>query len=561
MNELEEVIRHKNVQLEKLQYLINEKNKDFLNVDDENEGSNHVDKFLTKQNKENIEGDETRLVAQTAHKTIKAMQELLSNKNDQIAKKDDIILNLKEDLIRNQTQHNVIVHKLNEQIEFDHNSTMKKLKYILENANINLNAKVTKSQLSLMTLNDIEILIEEKDAAIKTLVFELKAVKEENEINYLKINDLNKRVAELVSNLDESNLRVQNLAQNEEIEKLKLILREKAQLIEGEKENIKILKDKFAQKLEDRSNLEDKLFKQSVHVPERLIDNSEKTIMYNKIQSLRNKNKKLQIEIEKLHKVIEEQKKIVEDFRPKHDSLKQENRNFLTMQVNDTKLISRLKKEKADLTENGKKLIDENENLKKLLNAANNALNISNSNNIVNTSENNIINNKDSANANNNNNNNSDNHKLASKRAFSLNRRKEVKKDQSIESASKNNITNSNKMVSTSKDLKNIVSTAEDSKELIFKKFVNISLKKNINMQRHLQRYDLSKSGTITKQDFIKAIFELKLGFIENEINKLVDYCSFNDGFIDISAFISFMSACEPTYDLIIKEQSKIFIY
>jgi hypothetical protein len=106
------------------------------------------------------------------------MQDLLNSKNAQLAKKDDIILTLKEDLLRHQTQHNVIVHKLNEQIEFDHNNTMKKLKYVLENANINLHAKVTKSQLSLMTLNDIETMIEEKDNAIKALVFELKTVKE-----------------------------------------------------------------------------------------------------------------------------------------------------------------------------------------------------------------------------------------------------------------------------------------------------------------------------------------------------------------------------------------------
>ena len=50
-------------------------------------------------------------------------------------------------------------------------------------------------------------------------------------------------------------------------------------------------------------------------------------------------------------------------------------------------------------------------------------------------------------------------------------------------------------------------------------------IKKNINLKKHLQRYDISKNGKIRENDFRKAIEELKLGFINNDLDKLANTC------------------------------------
>ena len=50
-------------------------------------------------------------------------------------------------------------------------------------------------------------------------------------------------------------------------------------------------------------------------------------------------------------------------------------------------------------------------------------------------------------------------------------------------------------------------------------------IKKNINLKKHLKRYDISKNGKITESDFKKAIEELKLGFINYDLDKLANAC------------------------------------
>ena len=78
---------------------------------------------------------------------------------------------------------------------------MRKLKSVLENINTTSAIKITKNALTTMTLADIENLLEEKDNLISAAAVELKALKEENEINYLKLQDINKRNVELASDL------------------------------------------------------------------------------------------------------------------------------------------------------------------------------------------------------------------------------------------------------------------------------------------------------------------------------------------------------------------------
>ena len=50
-------------------------------------------------------------------------------------------------------------------------------------------------------------------------------------------------------------------------------------------------------------------------------------------------------------------------------------------------------------------------------------------------------------------------------------------------------------------------------------------VKKNVNLKKHLRRYDISKNGKIGENDFKRAIEELKLGFINADLDKLVNTC------------------------------------
>ena len=66
-------------------------------------------------------------------------------------------------------------------------------------------------------------------------------------------------------------------------------------------------------------------------------------------------------------------------------------------------------------------------------------------------------------------------------------------------------------------------------------------VKKNINLKRHLLRYDISKNGKISENDFKRAIEELKLGFINSDLDKLANTCKSqqnNDISIDSSSLL-----------------------
>ena len=54
---------------------------------------------------------------------------------------------------------------------------------------------------------------------------------------------------------------------------------------------------------------------------------------------------------------------------------------------------------------------------------------------------------------------------------------------------------------------------------------MNFVLKKNLNLRKHLLRYDISKNGKISENDFKRAIEELKLGFIGSDLDKLANVC------------------------------------
>ena len=78
----------------------------------------NLDNFplVTRNHIEMLHDDETSKLAATAHKTIKTMQEVVKMKNTQLDRKDEIIENLKKDLIANKTFHLNKIQDLQNQI-------------------------------------------------------------------------------------------------------------------------------------------------------------------------------------------------------------------------------------------------------------------------------------------------------------------------------------------------------------------------------------------------------------------------------------------------------------
>jgi hypothetical protein len=556
-----------------------------------------------------IQEDETRLVAQTAHKTIRTLQELLEGKNIQIQKKDEIIEQLKNNLIKNKEIHLNQVSQLQDQIHTDTQNTMNKLKTVIESVNNNLIVKVSKNQLSTMTLSDIEKLLDEKDGNIKLLAVELKSNKEQIEILQLKIFEMNKRIGELSLELNEERLcKDSKTGQLSEITKLKNIIKEKSELIEEEKERIKHLRENFGNKMEEKYHLEEQLFKYSVHVPERLNENNEKAMIFNKLQSVRNKNKKLLSEVQNLQKLNEENKTKYNDMEKRLEKINQENKNFLNMQVRDTKIITKVKKEKNEIQEMYEKLKEENEKLRKMLNINNeenpNNININNNtsqnfnSNIIKINQDNNNNRRILSGGGNNNNNFSstsssnirkrpDSRGGLNNNAANLNKSKSKGKNDLNQKAI--NDTNTNNNINISMYNKNITKTPKggkipdiekdkqnmsnlpkikDSKvdsgasnltsaEQIIDNLIKVCLKKQLNMNQYLQRYDFSKSGKLTRSEFSNALIDIKSGIVNSDIGRILSHFKLGDDHIDIKGFTKVMTGRDKMYEEIINAKNE----
>jgi len=626
LKQMQEILQLKNNELEKLENVISETQetlKNSHNLKDlnlQNFQNNQLNQnnpndpyynLLSSRHMDIIQEDETRMVAQTAHKTIKTLQDLLESKNAQIQKKDEIIEQLKNDLIKNKEIHLNQTANLQEQIYTDSQNTMNKLRSVIESVNSNLIVKISKNQLSTMTLSDIEKSFDEKDANIKLLAVELKSSKEQGEILQFKIFELNKRIGELSLELNEERLcKDSKTGQISEITKLRNIIREKSELIEEERERIKHLREEFGKRMDDKYHMEEQLFKCSVHVPERLVENNDKAIIYNKLQSVRNKNKKLIQEIDNLNKKIEENKDKYAEIDKKCERFNNENKAFLSMQAKDTKSISRLKKEKDELKELCERIKEENDNLKKLLDnnminsnssqSANAIHNNPNSNNnfpniererkgnlssniSASTNFKNDLNKKRSESRSNLNTANA-----AKKDSIGINNNKSIKNNQDVnvnidmwsknKNGTKDDKAKSDKILSTNNinnsiNINNISNSAvvnNDKKtvmnyetpEELMNKLIGVCLKKRINMMQHLQRYDFSKSGELTKKELCNAIDEIRAGILSSEVNKILQHFDIGDEHINIKKFIASMVLTEPLYaDIVFPRDEGIFIF
>jgi Ca2+-binding EF-hand superfamily protein len=82
-------------------------------------------------------------------------------------------------------------------------------------------------------------------------------------------------------------------------------------------------------------------------------------------------------------------------------------------------------------------------------------------------------------------------------------------------------------------------------------------VKKNINLRKHLLRYDISKNGKISENDFKRAIEELKLGFIGSDLDKLANVCkSQHSNDISIDNFLNLLKSKNNNFKALIEQFS-----
>ena len=145
-----------------------------------------------------------------------------------------------------------------------------------------------------MTLDDLEKLINDKDNALTGLAIELKAIKQENEINYIYLKEKNKKIADL-----EMQLKLLKENNNEEynkniINRLQKEIDIKSNLLDEERKKANQIKNYYEHLYKQKLlNEEEAKLASTVYVPERLIINKEKSELYVKIEKLRKENRKI----------------------------------------------------------------------------------------------------------------------------------------------------------------------------------------------------------------------------------------------------------------------------
>ena len=496
INQLNNVIKLKNDEIEKLSK-INKENAELIKEGENFYKNNSVSNLVGEDGYNIIRDDETKKIAKTAHKTIKTLQDMIAQKNNIIKRKDKQIENLYQELQKVKESDLRRINDLEDLIRDNDERTMKKLQKIIDKSNPNIMIRQSKNDLSLMTLDELEKLLFDKDSTIKALGLELKATKDENDSNYAKLGELNRKIAELEQNLKYKDINNQNNLNNEIFDNLRKQLEEKNKLIEEEREKIDRIKNEFAKLYQDKKLAEDEVkLESSVFVPEKSIVNKEKSELYTKINNLRKVNKKLNDELKKLENILKEKDAELKELNSKYEKEKENGKEILKSQYKDTKRISQLKKEKEKLEKNNDKLRDENDKLKSK---------------IIELEEDNRKNTQSN---------------LRTRPQRTINREMDNNLNEINTNLNERNLGNSNLSIQnlnynipsiTNKE----ISSNIDQEDLI-KRLINFCLNKNIILSKQFEKYDLVNDNTIVAKDFKNAIEQLHPGFIEPELNELV---------------------------------------
>ena len=349
--ELESVKEEKIKQLNKIIELKDQEIQRLMKINEDNakdirEGSGFLRGYPKSLSEENIinnayggKDDETKLVAQIAHKTIRQIQEQLNDKIRQLNQKNEQIENLYNEISKLKTANLQRINILEDQIKDAHDNTMLKLDKLIDNTNYNLIVKITREELQLMSLNELEKLINDKDNLITALTNELKALNKEKETNYIILKEKNKKINELEFQYQQLQEKDNEEYNKNYIEKLKNELKVKNDLLDEANNKNNEIKRHY-EMLYKQKILKDEEAKlaNTVSVPERLMVNKEKSDLYVKIDKLMKKNKEVNLVKKKLENEIKELNKRIENLKLQLDKEKEEKRKGLLVKSKESNL-------------------------------------------------------------------------------------------------------------------------------------------------------------------------------------------------------------------------------
>ena len=516
INQLNNIIKLKNDEIEKLSK-INKDNAELIKEGENFYKNNSVSNLVGEDGYNIIRDDETKKIAKTAHKTIKTLQDIITQKNNIIKRKENQIENLYQELQKVKESDLRRINDLEDLIRDNDERTMKKLQKLIDKNNPNIMIRQSKNNLSLLTLDELEKLLFDKDSTIKSLQLELKTTKDENDSNYAKLGELNRKIAELEQNLKYKDINNQNNLNNEIFENLRKQLDEKNKLIEEEREKIDRIKNEFAKLYQDKKLAEDEVkLDNTVFVPEKNIVNNEKSELYVKINNLRKMNKKLNDELKKLENILKEKEIQLKELNTKYEKEKENGKEILKSQYKDTKRISQLKKEKEKLEKNNDKLRDEIDKLKSKIIELEEENRKNSQSNLRNRQQRTINREMD----NNSINNNSQNLRISDNNINNSNLN-EINTNLNERNFENSNLRSQNFNYNIPSINNKEISSNLDQEDLI-NRLIYFCLNKNIVLSKEFEKYDLATDNKIIVKDFKYAIVQLNPGFIEPELNELI---------------------------------------
>ena len=526
IKQLNEVINKKDEEIQRLNK-VNEENinaikkgKDFLETIT-------VEKLVGKGGYNIIKNEETQKMAKTMHQTVKTLQEMIKQKTAEINYKDKLINNLHNELDKTKSTYLQRISLLEDQLRDKHQSALNKLQNLLDTKS-NFPVKMNRTEMSLMNMNDLEKLLADKDNTIRALEMELKSVKEENNKNYVKLSEKNKAIIDLEDKMKMMKLNQENDYNMNLINKLKQEINAKNEMIEREKEKIEEIKNNFMKNYQDKTLIEDDAKSQksvqSVQLPisapvANIEKDKEKEDLKKQIHKLKLQIGKLNDEKKKLNKTIEDLENAKNEVNLELAKSKEDKKTILELQIKDNKKISALNKEKEKLKKENSKLKEELEQLKIRLNI------IEQDNQRLSTL-------------------NSNYEQELKSRPRPGPRPPSVKK----EDFKKPKIINQQRQ--------DDFSMYSDTDEFL-NTLCEFCVKKNMNLKKHLLRYDISKNGKINENDFKRAIEELKLGFINSDLDKLANTCkSQHSNDISIDNFLNLLKSKNNNFKALIEHFS-----
>lgn len=558
--------------------------------------------ILNEEQRGNLQDEETRQLAQTSHQIIKTLQDMILLKNNQILDLEKALEQTKDDSLKTKASYIREITTLQEKIDGLGNNAFDRLRKFIDTSNPSILVKISPNTLSKMTLKEIQDLLDEKDQVIKNMAFKLKTEQEEKETTQMRLGEVNKLKMDRETDLFLNSKNKGELIN--EIQNLKFELGVKATEIGVLQNKITEIADNFNKRLEERKLMfEEEYLKRldkSAFIPNRNINNEENKEINSKIQAQRNQIKKANEAKEKLSKENIELKKLVETLNQKISRTKDHNKRFEDIQLNDNKRISALSKKNEELKSKLEKSEKDCEGLRTAINNMQANLEIyqkgSKKTETVNRKTENVAKKTPQSVTNNpflnDNKRNLEKEKEKEKQKSSedddideylneeflkdskdedfVKKESNENKDEKVQQKSViiNNLESNNDINKNSTIINKLFNEKIDDKEKansLLKKLVDFCLKKQKNICRSFKHYSPSLNK-IKKEDFCKAIHELKLGFIEDDILSLFSLCE-NDGlYIDIDSFVKLMIKCNSNYENIARELSKfkillIFIY